>query len=510
MGGPNIPAYTLEKLQSTKILIILDDGSEKDEHVHEVKRLNHGEELQLFYKYAFRQNHCPQDDLNVLSKKVVRYTEGDPLALEVLDWENVLDNLKQISNVNRIYKVLRISYEQLNSEEKSLFLDIACFSKGECKDRVATLLHDRHYNVTHGLRILVDKSLITISEHINTMPDPLKTPNLEKINLWNCTNLVRVPSSIQNFNHLNMLCFEGCKILRSFPSNLHFVSPVTIDFTSCINLTDFPHISGNITRLYLDETAIEEVPPSIKCLTNLKLLRINRCTRLKRVSTSICKLKSLIALSAYGCLNLERFPESLEKMEHLNQINLGRTTITEQRPSSFENVKGLETLGNNFEGLPASIKQLSRLEFLDLSNCNSLQSLPELPLRLKRLNASDCERLQSCQRFHHLYTRSFEEENVISSIQFWFNNCSKLDAESNNKNLADSQLRIQHMAIASFRLFYELEDEERCARRGPTIILPGSKIPEWFSNQSSGSEITLQLPQHCCQNLIGFAICAVL
>ena len=28
MGGPNIPAYTLEKLQSTKILIVLDDFRE--------------------------------------------------------------------------------------------------------------------------------------------------------------------------------------------------------------------------------------------------------------------------------------------------------------------------------------------------------------------------------------------------------------------------------------------------------------------------------------------------
>lgn len=65
--------------------------------------------------------------------------------------------------------MLRISYEELNSEDKSLFLDIACFSKGECKECMATLLHDRHYNVTHGLSILVDKSLITISEHINTL-----------------------------------------------------------------------------------------------------------------------------------------------------------------------------------------------------------------------------------------------------------------------------------------------------------------------------------------------------
>ncbi|KAK9205694.1 hypothetical protein WN943_015963 [Citrus x changshan-huyou] len=84
----------------------------------------------------------------------------------------------------------------------------------------------------------------------------------------------------------------------------------------------------------------------------------------------------------------------------------------------------------------------------------------------------------------------------------------KLDDKANNKNLADSQLRIQHMAIASLRLFSELA--EPCILKGPIIVLPGSEIPEWFSNQSSGSQITLQLPQHCCQNLAGFALCAVL
>lgn len=42
------------------------------------------------------------------------------------------------------------------------------------------------------------------------------------------------------------------------------------------------------------------------------------------------------------------------------------------------------------------------------------------------------------------------------------------------------------------------------------LLLPWSKIAEWSSNQSSGSKITLQLPQHFRQNLMGFALCAVL
>ena len=393
------------------------------------------------------------------------------------------------------------------------------------------------------------------SQYLTRMPDLSETPNLERINFLNCTNLACVPSSIQNFNHLTELCFRGCKSLRSFPSNLHFVCPISIDFSSCVNLTEFPQISGNIKTLYLFETAIEEVPSSIECLTNLALLTIGRCTRLKRVSTSICKLKSLIWLSVHGCLNLESFPESLEKMEHLNQINLGRAKITEQRPSSFENVEGLGTQGlkgcsepdnignlksheyvgahgsatsqlpsllsglgslpasllsglsslnwldldkcglmaipqeigclsslewlhlsgNNFESLPASSKQLSRLRELFLSDCNMLQSLPELPPSLELLDASNCQRLESLPEIPSCpeeldaslleklskHSRNevefhFSRHQITSSSEFWLINCSKL-AEEANGNLADSQLRIQHMAVASLRRLYELE-----------------------------------------------------
>ncbi|GAY44812.1 hypothetical protein CUMW_084720 [Citrus unshiu] len=111
-------------------------------------------------------------------------------------------------------------------------------------------------------------------------------------------------------------------------------------------------ITGNITNLHLRETAIEEVPSSIHCLTNLKELSLINCTRLKRVSTSICKLKSLLELYLRGCLTLESCPDILEKMEHLNHIAFERTEITEP-PFSFENLEGLETLG--FEGFSEQV-----------------------------------------------------------------------------------------------------------------------------------------------------------
>ncbi|KAK9200653.1 hypothetical protein WN944_015851 [Citrus x changshan-huyou] len=442
------------------------------------------------------------------------------------------------------------------------------------------------------------------SQHFIKMPGPLETPNVETY-LLDYTNLACVPSSIQNFKYLSALSFKGCESLRSFPSNLRFVCPVTINFSYCVNLIEFPQISGKVTSLDLTDTAIEEVPSSIECLTDLKVLNLRYCKRLKRISTRFCKLRSLVHLFLPGCLNLERFPEILEKMEHLNRIYLVWTAL----PSPFENLPGLVLLsvsgcsildklpdnignlsGNNFQSLPASIKQLSWLSYLSLEDCNMLQSLPELPLGLKYLNLRDCKILQSlpelplgletlhlwrcnmlqslpalplCLKYLHLrdcnMLRSLPElplclqsldarncnrlkslPEIRSCLQeldasvleklskhapdlrqwhpeyrtsqpiyFGFTNCFKLDGKANSKILADS-LR---MAIAaSLRLGYENAYNEKLSElRESLIVLPGSEIPDWFRNQSSGSSIRIQLPAHSfCRNLIGFAFCAVL
>ncbi|XP_024043076.1 LOW QUALITY PROTEIN: disease resistance-like protein DSC1 [Citrus clementina] len=292
-------------------------------------------------------------------------------------------------------------------------------------------------------------------------------------------------------------------------------------------------ISGSVTELILWETAIKEVPSSVGCLTNLQVLSLSQCTRLKRISTSILKLKSLQNLYLIQCFDLENFPEILEKMEYLNYNALGRTKIRElpstfekgegtesQLPSSVADTNDLEGLslylrnyalngclssleyldlsGNDFESLPARIKQLSRLRKLHLCYCDKLQSIPELPLSLKWLDASNCERLQTfpeissyleevdasvLERLSKHYRRLHDYSRYSprdSSIEFWFNNCLKLNEKAKNNNLADTQLRIRHMAIASLRLPYELEVLEPCKLRGSAIIMPGSKIPEWF------------------------------
>ena len=85
------------------------------------------------------------------------------------EWESTFQKLIKVPNAE-IHHVLRLSYEELDFEEQNIFLDIACFLKGETKCHIISLLDGCGYPTNIGLRGLEDKSLITIN-HIVGMHD---------------------------------------------------------------------------------------------------------------------------------------------------------------------------------------------------------------------------------------------------------------------------------------------------------------------------------------------------
>ena len=142
-----------------------------EEEIYKVKKLNDDEALKLFSRNAFKQDY-PTEGYEVLSKKVIYYAKGIPLALEVLGsilfhrkpdaWESALGRLKE-SPERKILDVLQISFDGLRKTEQKVFLDIACFFKGMNKDRVANILRTDHYKPHIDIDVLMEKSLITIS-----------------------------------------------------------------------------------------------------------------------------------------------------------------------------------------------------------------------------------------------------------------------------------------------------------------------------------------------------------
>ncbi|KAK9914149.1 hypothetical protein M0R45_037943 [Rubus argutus] len=183
------------------------------------------------------------------------------------------------------------------------------------------------------------------SQYLNKTTDFTEATNLEELNLSSCESLLEVHSSILAHERLVFLSLSGCKKLKSLQSRIHMKSLQTLRLSGCSNLEKFPEISEvmkELVELYLDMTAIQEVPSSINNLIGLAILKLRGCRKLKILPSSI-HMKSLQVLDLSGCSKLEKFPEMSEAMKELTLLFLDHTAIKELH-SSIERLQGLELL----------------------------------------------------------------------------------------------------------------------------------------------------------------------
>ncbi|KAM1797910.1 hypothetical protein ACFX12_032039 [Malus domestica] len=398
---------------------------------------------------------------------------------------------------------------------------------------------------------------------INT-PDFTGVPNLVELALGHCKNLVEIHPSITVLKRLKLLNLNGCDSIKSLPSEVEMDSLESLYLNGCLNVKKIPEFGEqmkNLSKLHLGGTAIEKMPSSIEHLVGLKDLNLFNCKNLLDLPRAICNLKSLRRLCMGQCSKIDKLPGD---MDHLETLVLG-ATLTEPiggmknlkhlqlygsyakerdgwdilrilglgksapdpppcRGLMFSSLNRLCTLktinlkdcklcdgdipddigclsflerlnlgGNNFVSLPESIRCLSKLCYLGLSSCKSLQKLPPLPSNGKlHVDVNDCTSLRSLSdtsklssRFINLYDFSFTCRNCIALVQDegWTN------------------------TILSRILKFATQNKDYY-RKQPAIF-PGSEIPEWFSNQSTGHLVNVELPPPSCTNWLGIAFCVV-
>ena len=140
--------------------------------------LSHDEATQLFSVFAFGQNH-PATGNEELSNHVVEYANGNPFVLKVMagnfsygerifEWKSSLEIIKD-SLQRDFLNIYRISFDSLDEESKNIFLHIACFFNGKKVDRVLQVLDFCGFYSRIGMKVLIDKSLVTISNNILRM-----------------------------------------------------------------------------------------------------------------------------------------------------------------------------------------------------------------------------------------------------------------------------------------------------------------------------------------------------
>ncbi|KAM5569604.1 TMV resistance protein N [Rosa sericea] len=270
-----------------------------------------------------------------------------------------------------------------------------------------------------------DKNLINLTsinlrgcQYLIKVSDLSGSPNLQRLNLDECENLVEVHHSVGFLNKLNDLSLWKCRRLRTFLTEVSWKSMRKLRLPFCKRLESFINIvhkmesityltlreSGikelqswigcctSLEVLYLDGTTIKQLPSTIENLTSLRILGLSE-SPLKELPSSIGCLTSLVELDARQTL-IEELPSSIGNLTSLRELKLSKTPI-KRLPSSIGYLTSLKELLDAsetlIEELPSSIGNLTSLRELKLSK-TPIKGLPSSIgdlTSLIRLNASE-------------------------------------------------------------------------------------------------------------------------
>ncbi|XP_040996723.1 disease resistance protein Roq1-like [Juglans microcarpa x Juglans regia] len=423
---------------------------------YNVKELDNDEALQLFSRYAFK-NGRSNDGFVELTKLALHYAGGLPLALKVVGsnlydndihyWKSELEKYKRIPEKN-IQEVLKISYDGLDEYAQKIFLDIACFFRGEKREYVTKILENCGFFPDSGIKKLIDKCLITIDRYDQLMMHDLledmgrevvrkESPEepgrrsrlwfhediryvLEEntgtkqiegilIDLPRGDRMIRLsPKVFTKMKKLRLFINRNARFcgglnylsnelrvidwphypLHSLPSNFHGEKLVYFRMPrSLIKKIDEGLFFKNLTAVDFHGCELLTKISDLSSSSSLKELILDDCRNLVKVHDSVGFLDKLEKLSLGGCSNLESLPRSF-KLRSLKQLNLEGCPSLQNFPEIECEMGHLKVVLLNetvIEELPSSIRYLSGLQELSLKGCKSLVHLPGSIFQLQHL-----------------------------------------------------------------------------------------------------------------------------
>jgi len=246
------------------------------------------------------------------------------------------------------------------------------------------------------------------NESISVMPDVSGVEKLRVLRLDNCRNLIMVHESVGFLEHLTHFSASGCAKLRNFQQKMFLPSLEFLDLNLCVELEHFPDIVNKMDKplkIYMINTAIEELPDSIGNLIGLVSIEMTSSWKLKYIPCSLFTLPSAVTFKFGGCSQLgessRRFlhdiPSAANGRSTLKTLHFDNSGLSDEDLKailiSFLELQELIASNNNFISLPVCIKDSAHLSMLDVSGCDKLREIPECT-NLKILNVYGCAKLE--------------------------------------------------------------------------------------------------------------------
>ncbi|XP_054798458.1 uncharacterized protein LOC129303275 isoform X2 [Prosopis cineraria] len=397
--------------------------------IYEMKVMEEDESLQLFSKEAFKKD-VPEEDYLELSKSVVAYAGGLPLALSVLgsflfgrskvEWIDIFSS-KQILNEN-IHQILKISYDGLNEKEKTIFLDIACFFRGWRKDVVTQVLKGCDLNPTIEIQVLIERTLLVERESLLGYPtlemhvlfeelgrDIIRQESFNASNrsrLWEFENIKEVlenntgseaiqvivmqplygrlpkvkvhPEAFSKMNNIRLLIIEDRHHALILPRGLKFSSALKVVCWRQFPLETLPLPLDKLVHIEMQDSKIKKLWNGEQHMEKLKRIDLSDSHSLIE-TPNFLGVPNLEYLNLSRCVSLVMVHSSLGELKRLVEINLKGCRNLEILPRRLES-NFLERLDLHECGkvavLPKFGEGMNKLSYLDVSN-TAMTTLPE-------------------------------------------------------------------------------------------------------------------------------------
>ncbi|XP_039165782.1 disease resistance protein RPV1-like [Eucalyptus grandis] len=414
--------------------------------------------LQLFYQHALDDGDFPSSDYHYkLSSEIVSHAGGLPLAIKVMGsllkgkqedfWKETLVRLTKVPE-KEIQEKLRISYNDLDEDQRRIFLDIACFF---CNERRTDAIHiwTDSYPIRE-IKVLIDRCLIKILDNDKLwMHDQLIDLGWQIVHEESSSDLgkrsrlriakenLEIITTKEKKDEVRALQIDGSDDFIEIKNeeferlrNLKFLKlcngTFAGDFTKCHSklrwiswqppFREFRASNMNLDHLVVfklgkndfkdnskawdlikkaqklkvlslvDCDGITTNPDFSKC-SGLERLTLQRCNMLKRIESFIGNLKMLIMLEIEWCPFLTNLPKEVGALVKLERFLLRGCPKLGELPDSLGNLTSMMQLdlsGTGIAELPNFIKGLVKLESLLLKD-TMIRELPNFIGKLKSL-----------------------------------------------------------------------------------------------------------------------------
>ncbi|KAK7405094.1 hypothetical protein VNO78_06286 [Psophocarpus tetragonolobus] len=208
------------------------------------------------------------------------------------------------------------------------------------------------------------------SKNLINMPNFSKAPNLECLNLEGCIKLREIHPCICTLRKLVDFSVKDCKSLLWLPNCILSLNSLEhLNISACSKLYNIPLFDERKNEEHSKKICISEAPSHSQSTSSFT----------KRWLTWPLLLNSRVPKESISCL----LPSS-PIFPCMSPLNLSFCNLVEI-PDAIGNLSCLERLnlmGNSFATLP-SLKELSKLYYLNLQHCQQLKYLPELPSRIE-------------------------------------------------------------------------------------------------------------------------------